>query len=410
MKKNIIFFCIFSLTFLSEVFPTEKNAFTLDEILILGIQNNPSLAARRQETQARKAAYDASKRLSNPELELHRGKGETYDGSETLTTDGLTLTQTLENPFKRHYRIQMSENDWQAVEYQYDSSRLDLEYSVKNLFYKILLLREKVELAQKNVESIQKIHLLIEKRARLGEVKELEAIKLQVEALKAQTEINRLQTELRLAKENLNKSLGTILPENFTLTGKLIYAPHALNDQDLVNKALLIHPLLKKKEKDVEFARNNTRYIQWQRFPDFSLSGFIENEIDGRNQGIGLSFELPLWDFKSNKIAEAEYLYLQQEEELRALKMEVATSVKTHLEKLRLDEQALKVFQEGLLKQAEESLSIAEISYKQGEISLIDYLDSQRTFSSIMIDYQESLYAWNTDQAALAQAIGEDTK
>lgn len=211
MKKNIVLFCLLSMTFLSEGFSSKKNAFTLDEILTLGIQNNPSLAARHQETLARRAAYDSSRRLSNPELELHRGKGETRDGSETLTTDGLTLTQTLENPFKRHYRIQMSENDWQAAEYLYDSSKLDLEYSLKNLFYKILL--------------------------------------------------------------------------------------------------------LKKKEKDVEFARNNTRYIQWQRFPDFSLSGFIENEIDGRNQGIGLSFELPLWDFKSKKIAEAEYLLIQQEEE-----------------------------------------------------------------------------------------------
>ena len=36
------------------------------------------------------------------------------------------------------------------------------------------------------------------------------------------------------------------------------------------------------------------------------------------------------------------------------------------------------------------------------------YLDSQRTYYSIMTDYQNSLFAWNMDKASLEKAIGED--
>jgi cobalt-zinc-cadmium efflux system outer membrane protein len=77
---------------------------------------------------------------------------------------------------------------------------------------------------------------------------------------------------------------------------------------------------------------------------------------------------------------------------------------------LRLSEHSLQIFHQGLLKQAEESLKIAEISYTQGEISLIDYLDSQRTYHSILNDYQESLFRWNADRAALEKAIGDEIK
>jgi outer membrane protein TolC len=90
--------------------------------------------------------------------------------------------------------------------------------------------------------------------------------------------------------------------------------------------------------------------------------------------------------------------------------MEISTEVKARLNEQRLSEQTIQLFHEGLLKQAEESLKISAESYKQGEISLIDYLDSQRTYNSILKDYQDSLYAWNTNKAALEKATGEEIK
>ncbi|GAI36714.1 unnamed protein product, partial [marine sediment metagenome] len=253
-----------------------------------------------------------------------------------------------------------------ASEYLFNFSKLEVTFEIKNLFYKILLLKNKTGFAQKNLDSIKKIHKLIEKRARLGEVKELEAIKLYVETLKAQNELNKIQTELKLAKENLNKFLGYSLPPDFSVLGELDHRPLAMAEKTLLDKALLSHPLVKTKEKDLEYAKSNLSYVKWQRFPDFTLSGFINNELDGKNKGIGISLDIPLWNFKSKEIAEAENLRLKQSEELRALKMEITTEVKVKLNQLRLSEQSINIFHTGLLKQAEESLKISEISYKQG--------------------------------------------
>jgi cobalt-zinc-cadmium efflux system outer membrane protein len=410
MKKKI-FLClpliaIFSLSVLSN----EKKESNLPEIINLGLKNNPLISAKLREVEAKKAAYQASKLLFNPELEFHKGKGGFFDTSVERSTDGVSLSQYLENPLKRHYRIQMHEKDWQASEYLFNFSKLEVTFEIKNLFYKILLLNNKKGFAQKNLDSIKKIHKLIEKRARLGEVKELEAIKLYVETLKAQNELNKIQTELKLAKENLNKFLGYSLPPDFSVLGELDQRPLAIAEKTLLDKTLLSHPLVKKKEKDLEYAKSNLSYVKWQRFPDFTLSGFINNELDGKDKGIGISLDIPLWNFKSKEIAEAENLRLKQSEELRALKMEITTEVKVKLNQLRLSEQSINIFHTGLLKQAEESLKISEISYKQGEISLIDYLDSQRTYYSILKDYQESLFAWNADKAALEKATGGDIK
>jgi cobalt-zinc-cadmium efflux system outer membrane protein len=409
MKFKFFSILVSSFLLLSPCFPSDKE-YTLPEIIEIGLKNNPQLLALLQEVEAKKAAFQASKRLFNPEIEYHRGKGEPYDNGEKVTTEGFSITQPLENPFKRSHRIRAFEKKWEAAQFFLNSYRLEIIYEIKSLFCKTLLLKDKATLALKNLISLKEIHQLILKRAQLGEAKELEAIKLYVETLKAQNELNRLQTESELAKEELNKYLGNTLPSDFSLLGKLSYKSVSLTEKSLIEKALLSHPLISKKEKEWEAAQSNWSYIRWQRFPDFALSGFSDKEIDGQNTGIGISLEIPLWNFKAKEIAEAQSLAFQQEEELKALRMELKTEIKIKVNQLRLSKQTIELFQSGLLKEAEESLKIAEVSYKQGEISLIDYLDSQRTYYSILKDYQESLYDWNDNKASLEKSIGEDIK
>lgn len=410
MRNKIIGVLTFLILVPSLSSPQEKRTFTLDQILNLGLSHNPRLLAKAQEVEAKKSAFQASKRLANPSLELNIGKGKSYDSTVRRDTEGLSLSQPLENPFKRHYRVQMYENDWEASEHLLRFLRLETVYEIKMLFYELLLLKNKEELAQKNLESLEETYQLILKRVKLGETRELEAIKLYVETLKAKNELNKTRTEWELARENLNKSLGNVLPSDFSILGKLEYRPQPLGEQSLLSKALASHPLIKGKEKDLEFAESQLKYIRWQRLPDFELSGFINEELHGKNKGIGVSLDIPLWNFKSKEIAQAESLLEKQNQELRALRMDIVTEVKSRLNEQRLSEQTLNLYHEGLLKQAEESLKISEESYKQGEISLIDYLDSQRTYYSIIKDYQDSLYAWIINKSALEKAIGEEIK
>jgi len=410
MKKLWYLFIFFFLLLPALGFPQEKTELTLEDIIRIGLEKNPGIAADQSKAQAKQEAFLASKRLSNPEFEVQAGKGESYDGSEIRNTSGFAISQSIENPFKRHHRILVYENDWKAFASLSDYSKLELVFEIKNLFYRILFLKNIEELVHNNFDSITEIQRLIEKRVQFGEVKELEAIKLRVETLKAQNELNRIRTEKKLIKESLNSLLDNSLPSNFSVRGVLDYLPFSEEEESLVTKTLLSYPLIKQKEFEVQAALNNLSSIKWKRLPDFKLTGFSNKELDGTNKGFGLSLDIPLWNFNAQEIAEAEFLAKQHEAELRALLLDISTEVKSKLTKLHLSEQTLHLFHTGLLNQAEESLKISEVSYREGEISLLDYLDSQRTFFSIMFDYQDSLFTWNMDKAALEKTIGEDIK
>lgn len=410
MKNKILIFFICPLFFIPFFGVKNKNQLTLSEIISIGLKSNPQLLAKEQEVKAKKASYESSKLLLNPEIEYEKGQGKSLETDEKVNTGGISLEQPLENPIKRKYRIRMYEKNWQASQYSLNSSRLEVIYGIKNFFFMILSQRSLEQLALKNLESIKKTYELTERRVELGELKELEAIKLKVEFLKAQNVLKRTKTELRLAKDNINKFLGNMLPPDFSIQGKLDYKKMTMDEKSLLDKTLSLHPLLKKKEKEMELSQSNINYIKWQRIPDLRLKAFIENEIDGKNKGLGISMEIPLWNFKSKEIAEATSLFLKEKQELKALKIELLTEVKSKLEQMKLSEQKIDLFRTGLLDQAEESLKIAEISYEQGEISLIDYLDSQRTYNEVVKDYYQALYEWNSNKASLEKSIGVEIK
>ena len=386
----------------------QSASYSLAEILDIALQNNPLLAARASQAEAEYAAYKASAVWSNPRIDLGLGQARPYDRAFVRNTRELSLHQDVENPLKKRFRTLSRKNSWEALEHQLQGHRLEVLFQVKNLVFKILLLSRLQSLSTDNFASIEEIHRLIKTRAALGEVKELEAVKLYVETLKARNALNRVKTEEMIARDMLNGYLGNVLPPDFTISGTLDFSPLSLDEKTLTERALQNHPSLLGKLKQVESADNLIRHFKWQRLPDFTLTGFTKRELDGTNKGIGLSLSLPLWDWKTRDVAEAEALHHMEKEELRALRLEIKAGIRAEVAHLKLSQQTIRLFLDGLLKQAEESLKIADISYREGEISLMEYLDSRRTYTDILKNYQEALFQFNLEKASLSKALGEE--
>jgi cobalt-zinc-cadmium efflux system outer membrane protein len=391
----------------AELYPQQKNSFRLEELVALGLEHNPQVSASWQNTVAREAAFQASRRLFNPELEFWFGQAESYDQMEERSTFGLSVTQPLENPFKRRYRVQMKKEAWEEALHGHAFQVQEVAFRIKFQYFELLLLKEKQALLGEIERSIRETHQLIAKRAELGEVRELEAIKLYVETLKVQKALTALRSEQELAHEKLNNLVGNSLPPDYQVSGALQFQTRELDEAALLARALSLHPLINAKKKQLAQSLNNTLYVKWQRLPDLAIRGFSDSELDGKNQGVGIALDIPLWNFKGRELAEAESLTHKIELEYTALQMDVSREVRARLRQVKLAGETIAIFTSGLLHQARESLKIADISYREGEISLLDFLDSQRTYNSIMGDYHQALFAWNAELAALEKAIGE---
>lgn len=386
----------------------EEKLFDLPALLELGLRHRPLLNARRQEAEARREAYRAAGKLANPELEIHLGRGESYNGDVERRTHGLTLRQPLENPFRRHHLMEARKQEWRAAELRTATVEIDARSEIKRLFFLVLHQQEVEKLARLNRDSIAQTHRLIRKRAELGEARELEALRLEVEALKARNEWNRARAGLRLARNELNAFLGDVLPSGFEVAGRLEFRSVRLDESALIEHALSSHPRILARRAVLQASESRLRSERWRRFPDFNLSGFLNNELDGKIRGVGLSLKIPLWNQWQSEINRAAHLYEKDAAELSSLRIGLRRDVLSGISRLQLSRESMEIFRERLLKQAEEGRRIAEFSYQEGEISLIDYLDSQRSAFAIRMDYLDALLTWNADLAVLEKTIGEE--
>lgn len=387
--------------------PLTRKEFTLDELLSLAFSLNPILEARRNQVLAEENAYKALKKLPNPSLAFEKGWGESYDGDIRRDIQGLTLSQVIKNPVSRHFRLEAAEKGWQAAAQSYRLTELELAYEINKKCCTIWLLQNKRKISKKKAASIEKMSRLIQTQAELGEVKPLDALKLQVEFLLARNNLKEIEAELQIARDQLNEFLGGKLPSDFVVKGDLTFLPSLIEESQIINKALSTHPLIKEKENRLAQIENNMAAEKWSRFPDLKLSAFSKNELHGKTSGFGLSLDIPLWNFKSREIERAENIFQAEKKELEASKLNLISKVKAEIRRLNLSEATLLVFREGLLRQAEASLDIAEFSYQEGEISLLEFLDSQRTYYAVQNEYQDALYRWNINKAALEKTIGE---
>lgn len=386
-----------------------RETYTLEALLRIGRERNPTLASLRARELAMEEGKRASGRWENPELEFDWGTGDPRSGGASRSLSGFRASQRLENPLTRHYRLTALEAEVAAAGEEIRSATLEVSYEIRLHYYRILFLEEVVELARLNEEALAEILDLIETRAEVGEVRELEAIRLRVEHMRARNETEAARIELDQYRQHLNTFLGNVLPPGFQLDGSLSVDPEEPDLARLMEDVLPDHPLLMRANLERKAAVGSLRQARWSWLPDPVLSGGSRRELDGEIRSFGIGFHLPLWNQSRAASAEGRQRVLEAEFRQEALRMELEAQLLIHHNHLRLYRQTLALFEDGLLEEAETSMEIAETSYRQGEISFLDYLDARRTFHSIQMQRQQALYDWHVERAALERAAGGGT-
>ena len=383
-----------------------QESYTLQDLLRIGREQNPTVLALQADRAEAEANRRASGRWENPSLEFESGTGERYRTGDRQGVEGWSIHQALENPLTRHHRLAALSSLAAAAGEEVRTGILEVDYEIRTHFFRILFLSERLELARLNEEALEAISALMDIRAELGEVRELEAIRLRVEHLRARNETEAAAMELDQYRMHLNTFLGNVLPHDFILAGELAAGE---SDPDLAvlrNEVLPNHPALLALAREREAATSAAKASGSAWIPGPVVSASSRREMDGKIRTVGISLQVPLWDFSRAARERERQRVRGVEERERALRQELEAQIMIHHNHLRLDRRTLALFEEGLLGEADASMEIAEAAYREGEISFLEYLDARRTYRFIQIDYRQALYDWNVERAALERAAG----
>src|SRR5262249_39635655 len=118
------------------------------------------------------------------------------------------------------------------------------------------------------------------------------------------------------------------------------------------------------------------------------------------------NIEIPIFDKNQGNIAKAGFAVTQSQELSSEQSSVVATDVANAYEGLRTADQIVGLYQSGYLQQSQDSRDISTYAYQRGAVSILDFLDSERSYRATQLAYRQALANYMTAVEQLRQAVG----
>jgi outer membrane protein, heavy metal efflux system len=382
--------------------------FDLDRIIELALERNPAIAGARSVIEQNEGRQIQAGAYPNPTIGVQTASGRARDPStgRGFIEDAVTAEQTVEWPGMRAARKEAAAAGLASATVGLDEAKLNLVAEVKQAFYELLLAERTVDLLQQNLEIVQEVARIVRARVRSGEGPQFEAVKADVEVLKAKQEMARAKNSVRVKLVGLDTLTSGALGTRYQVQGDFRSLRDRLDPEQMASRDLSQHPTLKRQGKLVEQAESTVTKERQGRVPNVTLFGGYAREI-GREAVVGgMSLPVPVWYLQQGHIATALGTQRKEEAELVRSRNELTRAINQHAREAETAQDQILVYEEGLLKQAQEALRIAQLSFRQGASSLLDVLDAQRVQRQVTVDYNQARFELSLALTRFERAVG----
>ncbi len=388
---------------------TDARVFHLDDVIELALNRNPTLAAAQGTLEQAQGQRVAAGAYLNPSISGSAGRGAIRDPSTgvAITERTITLEQPLEWPGKRAARRRAAEAGLASAYAGLEEARLTVVADVKAAFYRLLLAQQDADLAKQNLRTVQELADVVLAKVGTGEASRFEGIKATVEVQKARKEVDRTENALVVAQARLDTLTGKGLGSRFTVHGDFASPRLGLDRQALIARAVERHPLIRRHQKLVEQAASQVAHERAARIPTVSVQGQYHREAGDESLSAGLSVPIPIWYRRQGEIGMALGAQRRAEAELLRIQNELEQAVTQHVQEVRIALGQIRVFEEGLLRQAKEALDIVQFSFRHGAASLLEVLDAQRVYRQTLIEYAQARADLSIALSRLDRATGD---
>jgi outer membrane protein, heavy metal efflux system len=395
-------------------FPQAPVKITLDDAIQLALHHNYSLLAARTTIQQSQAQEITANLRPNPVLiadwEYLPFFAPNYWTSTYLgdsTEADLGLSYLIERGKKRQHRLQAAKDQTTVTTSLVADNERTLTFQVATQFITVQLAESTVDLAEENLKSYQRTVDVSEMRYKKGAISEDDYLKIDLQLLQFQNDLSQAQLAKVQALSDLRQLLGyESVSETYEVAGTFDYNPLQVNLLDLQAKALQERPDLRAAQQGVTAA--NSQYALAKANGKRDVTAQVNyTHVNGINTASFFgSIQLPLFDRNQGEIARTQFAIAQSQNQEKAADGQVMTDVRDAYENLQTTDHIVQLYRSGYLARAQKDRDISEYAYQRGAVSLLDFLDAERSYRATQLAYRQALAAWLLAVEQLRQAVG----
>lgn len=412
---------LLSFAVLAEAPKPEGVTLTEQQAIALFYQRNLALIAAKYNVDQARAEEIIASAIPNPVFslvvtELSNQMSKAAD-SRTLPGINPAIQQLIETAGKRGLRMEGAELGAEASEYDLQDVTRILTNAVRHAFYGLLLAQKNLDVAEDTVKRYQQIMGANDIRLRAGDISETDFTRIEVESLKAQGDLDRAQAALAQARTDLLVLLGW--PENSVNLAAADAWPAAnladevSREENLTRQALERRPDLRAATVRILQAEKYLTLARRLAIPDVTVVAGYSRDPGNyfTNTGmLGFSVPLPIFYRQEGEIAKAGVAMNAAELRLRQAEQSVRAEVAKALSGWKSAEAIARRFEQSVVARIEKLRAAQEFAYQKGAAGLLDLIDAERNYKSMMLDYYTALANRSNAWADLLMALGEEVK
>lgn len=387
---------------------------SLDQAIQFALAHNHSLqAARSTIVQSQDQEVTANLR-PNPVftadglfIPLFSPNQLTADNLDTLSEFDAGLSYLFERGKKRQHRLRAAQDQTAVTKSTVADNQRSLTFSVASQFTNALLAESALDFARQDLQGFQNTVEISEAQYKAGAISEGDLLKIKLQLLQFQTDVTSAQLAREQALAALRQLLGfESVPMDYDVEGELQYQKLPYNLEDLQAMAIKDRPDLRAAQQNVTASQSQHTLAKADGKVDVTGS-LTYTHVSGFNSLSTLvSFPLPFFNRNQGEIARTDAAITQAKEAESEASEQVMTDVRTAFETVHTSEQTLQIYQSGYLDQAKQSVDISQYAYQRGAVSLLDFLDAERSYRDTELAYRQQLASYMLAVEQLREAIG----
>ncbi|MCC6264058.1 MAG: TolC family protein [Bryobacterales bacterium] len=401
------------------------NGMSARELAAMALERNAGyLAARQRLDEARGLGVQAGLK-PNPTLEVNAANGAVL-GSPGEREFSAGYSHHFEMGGKRTRRLETADIGERLAELEVRERERQIRAEIEQRFAEALAAGRNFEIADSLLKLNRHSLEIAEARYRQGEAARLEPGMLKVEVGRMQADRLRFESEARQAVADLKLLAGMDAGAPLRLKGALAAAAIETTEAEAIAAALENRPDLAAAAREEELGDNEIRMAKADAAPDLTVTGrytqsasrFDQFGLSGTGSAleairatdntlsVGLSIQLPVRNRNQGNIQAAiarrhaaglRRSYLEQ-----AVRRDVTNAYSRYDAAMR----AVRIFDEDVLKQAQENVAIVRAAYDAGELRLLDVINEQGRLIETQRAYTEVLREAYLSLADLERAVG----
>jgi len=394
--------------------PAGATRISLDDAIRLALLHNHALQAMRSTIQQSLAEEITANLRPNPTLGLdaqflpifqpNKLDGDYIDQSAQFDAG---IGYLFERGKKRQHRLQAAKDQTSVVRSLVSDSERQLVFNVGQQFVDVLLAESTLEFAEQDLDSFQKTVDISKERFRAGDMSEGDYLKIKLQLLQFQSDVSSAKLAKLQSLAALRQLLGfETVPDDYDVQGTLDYQPVHADLQGLKNFAAMNRPDLRAAQQSVTAAESQLALQKANGKMDITGTFDFSHTAGASSGSFFYNMPLPIFNRNQGEIARAQFGITQAQQQASETAQQVLTDVVTAFANLQTNDQIIQLYQGGYVDQAKQSRDISEYAYRKGAASLLDYLDSERTYRANQLAYRQALASYMLAMEQMRQAVG----